>query len=182
MSFLPLYRDKKHKFENGSWTWGEHETKLKFHPHGPTEDDKKTKTHSMSVDAGLKFAAYIDEVEEKIFREVFQRPDEFCDSDVVTLQDIKNLALFTLRTKVPQKLIKFFHVELFDKFLHSVIFYTDLYLLILEFLMIRRDKEAEGFIRDSFSTKVEQFLSKQLSDRRLLIAREHSKVKFANCT
>lgn len=48
--------------------------------------------------------------------------------------------------------------------------------MVLEFLLIRRDKEADGKIRDTFSTKVERFKSKELSDRRLLMAKEYSKV------
>lgn len=177
MSFLALHRDKEHKFKNGLWTWGEHEEKLKFHPHG---DDKKTEneTHSV-VDAGLQFKAHIDVAEEKIFRGIFLRPNSFYDGDVVTLQDIKNLVLFTSSSMTPQ-LIDFLLSEAFDKFLHSIIFYTDLFLMILELLLIRRDKELQGFVRDTHSVRVEQFLSKQLSDRRLLIARDYSKAFFVS--
>lgn len=171
MSFLPLHRDKEHKFKNGHWTWAEHESKLKFHSH----DDKKTK--NSSVDAGAKFKKNVDVAEEKIFRENFQRSSAFYDSEVVTLQDIKNLVLFTMNSRAAPKLIKFLHCGGFDKFLHGLIFYVDLYLLILEYLLIRRDKELKGEIRDSYSIKVEQFLSRQLSDRRLLVAREYSKVR-----
>lgn len=170
MSFLQLHRDKEHKFKNGHWTWGEHESKLKFHSH----DDKKTK--NSSVDAGAKFKKNIDVAEEKIFREKFQRSSAFYDSKVVTLQDIKNLVLFTMNSRAAPRLIEFLHCWVFDKFLHGLIFYVDLYLLVLEYLMIRRDKELKGEIRDSYSIKVEQFLSKQLSDRRLRVAREYSKV------
>lgn len=174
MSFLPLYRDKEHKFKSGRWTWDEHEGELKFHPHG---DDKKTKNELRSmVDAGLQFKAHVDVAEEKIFREVFLRPNSFYDGDVVTLQDIKNLVLFTLKSTTTQKFIDFLHTEAFDKFLHAIIFYADLFLMVLELLLIRRDKELDGFVRDTFSVKVEKFLSKQLSDRRLLIARDYSKV------
>lgn len=174
MSFLPLHRDKEHKFKNGTWTWGEHEEKLKFHPHG---DDKKTKKdiHSV-VDAGLQFKTHVDVAEEKIFREIFLRPNSFYDSDVVTLQDIKNLVLFNMKSTTTKKFIEFLHSEAYDKFLHGIIFYTDLFLIVLELLLIRRDDELKGFVRDTFSVKVEQFLSKQLSDRRLLIARDYSKV------
>lgn len=174
MSFLPLHRDKEHKFKNGHWTWGESEAKLKFHSHA-VDKQKKSKLCGLA-DAGLKFAEYIGEAEEKIFREVFMRPSKFYDSAIVTLQDIKNLVLFTLKSKATRKLIEFLHTRTYDKFLHAIIFYTDFFLLVLEFLLIRRDKEANGQIRDTISIQVEQHLSKQLSDRRLLIAREYSSV------
>lgn len=174
MSFLPLHRDKEHKFKNGHWTWAENEAKLKFHSHGV---DKQTKTkHCGLVDAGLKFSEHIDMAEEKIFREVFLRPGKFYDSDVVTLQDIKNLVLFTMKSRATNRLIEFLHIQTFDKFLHAIIFYTDLFLLVLEYLLVRRDKEANGEIRDSYSIQVERQLSKLLSDRILLIAREYSTV------
>lgn len=181
MSFLPLHRDKEHKFKNGFWTWGENDVKLKFHSH--VADDKKTKSHFHPVDAGLEFRKFIDVAEEKIFREIFVRPNSFYDSEVVTIQDIKNLALFTVESGATQKFIDFVHREIYDDFLHAIIFYMELYLMILELLLIRRDKEAAGIIRDTYSTKVEQFLSKQLSDRRLLIARAYSKVflNFFSC-
>lgn len=174
MSFLPLHRDKEHKFKNGHWTWGENEAKLKFHSH---DDDKQTKQKLCGLlDAGLKFAEYINVAEEKILREVFLRSEKFYDSEVVTLQDIKILAFFTMKSKATRKLIEFLHTQTFDKFLHGTIFYIDMYLLILEYLLIRRDKEEKGKIRDMYSIQIEQQLSKQLSDRRLLIAREYSKV------
>lgn len=177
MAFLPLHRDKEHRFKTGRWTWSEHEAKLKFHSHKPADnDDKKTKNHSRAVDAGLKFAEHIDVADEKIFHEIFLRPGSFYDSDVVTVQDIKNLALFTMKAKVERRFIDFLHSETFDKFMQSTIFYIDKFLMVLELLLIRRDMEAAGQIRDTFSIKAEQFMSRQLSDRRALIAREYSKV------
>ena len=174
MSFQPLHRDKEHKFKNGFWTWGENDVKLKFHSH--VADDKKTKSHFHPVDAGLEFRKFIDVAEEKIFREIFVRPNSFYDSEVVTIQDIKNLVLFSIESGTTQKFIDFVHRDSYDEFLHAIIFYMELYLMVLELLLIRRDKEAAGIIRDTYSIKVEQFLSKQLSDRRLLIAKAYSKV------
>ena len=177
MSFLPLHRDKEYKFKNGHWTWEENEGKLKFHSH---EVDKEVASQNLSgLEARSKFKEYINVADEKIFREIFSRPKGFIDSEIVTLQDIKNIALFTLIDKATNKFIEFVHTEMFDNFLHSVIFYSDLFVLILEFLLIRRDEQSEGRVKDTFSIKVEQFLSKQLSDRRLLVARDYSKV--LNC-
>lgn len=175
MSFLPLHRDKEHKFKNGHWTWAENEAKLKFHSHSLDEQSRSVLCGGL-VDAGVKFAEHIDVAEEKILRDVFLRPNKFYDSNVVTLQDIKNLVFFTLKAKTTSKLIDFLHTQPFDKFLHAIIFYIDLFLLVLEYLLIRRDKEAKGKIRDGYSIQVERQLSKQLSDRRLMLAREYSTV------
>jgi Protein phosphatase 1 inhibitor len=174
MSFLPLHRDKEHKFKNGHWAWTEQEnSKLTFHSNAR---DKETKPQFNSFNAGLKFSDHIDVAGEKIFREIFQRPNSLYDSDVVTLQDVKNLVLFLLKSKVPRKFIEFVNSTTFDRFLHSIMLYMDLFLQILELLLIRRDEESGGKTRDTYSLKVEQLLAKRLSDRRLLVAREYSKV------
>lgn len=173
MSFLPLHSDKEHEFKCGRWSWGEHEATLKFHPHGIVG---RKNQRSKSSNESSKFKNSINAVEEKIFREVFQRANSFHDSDVVTLQDIKNIALFTINSRAAQNFLAFVHSTLFDEFLHSVVFYVDMFLMVLEFLLIRRDKALKGQVRDIFSVRVEQFMSKTLSDRRLLVAREYAQV------
>lgn len=189
MTFQPLHRDKKHKFKNGHWTWQPYDDvngKLKFHSHSPIilADKKVTKRpHDDDVEVGLKFSSYIDEAEEKIFLEIFQRPKNLSphDSDVITIQDIKNLTLFTSssrsRNGSMKDFIEFLHTSPFDEFLHATIFYIDHFLLTLEFLLIRRDEtSSEGKIKDLLSMRIERFLSKQLSDRRLLMARQYSQI------
>ena len=148
-------------------------SELKFQPHTKIQAES-TMRLSNTV---LKFNEGIDVAGEKIFYDKFQRKASYYDSGIVSLQDVKNLVLFLLSSKLPDKILTFIHDDLFDKFLHSVIFYFDMYLMVLEFLLIRRDQELDGRGRDTHSLKVEQFLSKQLSDRRILIAREYSKVR-----
>lgn len=176
MSFLNLHRDKEHEFKNGKWSWDETSpiAELKFTP-----DCFKTESQEeapQTLEASLHFSDNMNVAEEKLFREIFQRKPNFYDSHVITLQDIKNLSFFLLKIEVTNRLIEFLHNETYDMFLYSIIFYFEHYLKVLEFLLIRRDQESTGRSRDSYSLKVEQFLSKQLSDRRLLIAREYSKI------
>jgi Protein phosphatase 1 inhibitor len=190
-TFEPLYRDKKHKFKNGHWMWSsgggdgveEKDVQLKFHSHdgrrknGKMNEKRKRIAGDEMNGVGLIFVNDIDEPQEELFRRKFQRENSFCDSDVITIQDIKIIALYTLQTRVSNDFIEFLHTALFDKFLHACIFYIDLYLRVVELLLIRRDETNEdGKIRDIYTLKVERFLSKELSDRRLLIAREYSKV------
>lgn len=141
------------------------------------DDDKKTKNDSVNV--GVESKEYISVAEEKIFRKFFARPKSFYDSDVVTIQDIKNLVLFTLKSGATQKFIDFLHRDTFDDFLHAAIFYMELYLRVLDILKTRREKETAGMIRGMHSFKYEQLLSQQLSDRRSLMAREYSKVEIS---
>lgn len=173
-SFQPLHRDKEYKFKSGHWTWGPGESKLKFHPH---EDDKRVSIQNQAAGAAATYKQFINVAEEQIFREIFARPKGSFDSDVITLQDVKNLALFTRIPKSTRNFLRTVHTDMFDEFLHSTIFYMDFFLLVLELLLIRRDETADGRIRDTFSIRVEQFLSKQLTDRRALMARDYSKVR-----
>lgn len=175
---LTLHRDKKHKYKDGFWTV--EKEKLKFNPHSK-QHDKFPDSHLIE-EIGIQFADYIDEAKEAVFREKFQRPNNLVDSDVVTLQDIKNVALFTMQnTGIPNYFITMVQEKTYDQFLHNLIIYIDLFLKIVEFLLIRRD-ELKSMINpkmcDLYSIKVEQFLAKQLSDRRILIAREYSKVNI----
>lgn len=198
MSFVTLHRDKKHKYKNGFWSWQPSyedvvDAKLKFYSHADADagggggggkgnaalTDKNDNPHDDIV--GLSFTDYIDEAEERIFLDIFKRPSSFYDSSVITIQDIKNLVLFTIKSSKTslhlRVFIEFLHTSEFDEFLHATIFYIDHFLLALEFLLIRRDEiEMEGKVKDMFSMKVERFLSKELSDRRLLMAREYSKI------
>lgn len=89
---LSLHRDKIHKFKNGRWTFDKENEKLKFRSHS------KQQENSHLIETDLEFADYINEAEEKIFREIFQRADKFIDSDVITIQDIKNIVLFTMKS------------------------------------------------------------------------------------
>jgi hypothetical protein len=181
---LKLHRDKKHKFKDGFWTFRNEKGKLKFHSN--INRNAKFPESQLIEEMGISFTDYMDQAEEAIFREIFQRPKDFVDSDVVTLQDIKNVALFTIRSpmncgiqKPSTYFISMVHTNAYDRFLYNLIVYIDYFLMIVEFLLIRRDElnsEENPKFCDTYSVKVEEFLAKQLSDRRILIAREYSKV------
>jgi hypothetical protein len=177
MEFQRIHRDWKYKFENGYWTWGKLEDELIFHPRARQVLNKDVDTNFLSGNY-LKFKREMNEVEEAVFRKYFQRSAESPDS--VILKDVRNLALFTLKTKVSNEFISFILSESFDSFLHSSIFYMDYYLMILELLLIRRDETKEGKVRDIRSIKIEKTLSRQLTHRRLLMSREYSKVTHIN--
>ncbi|CAO1402977.1 unnamed protein product [Diamesa serratosioi] len=178
MSFEPLHRDKKHKYTNGQWIWNAEKGKLKFHPH---EHVTKRNSYLLPlIDVGLNFTDYINEPEEEIFCKVFQRPKLYYDSEVITIQDIKNIVLFNIRSGNTKKLVDFVHTDICDRFLNSLIIYIDYFLLVLEYLLIGRDEILDGKIRDTYSLEVERYLSKLLSDRRTLTAREYEMILFSS--
>lgn len=151
---------------------------MKFHLDGGAEAQQQEKQAIPKrwPIVGLLFTDSIEEAEEAVFKAVFERLKHLYDAAAVTEQDIKNVALFTATVgRTTAVFIEFIHTETYDKFLHSLIVYIDYFLLVLECLLIRRD-DSQSKIRDSYSLRVEQMLAKRLSDRRLIVAREYSKV------
>lgn len=173
-----IHRDLKYKFVNGYWTWKKDENELKFHPRNhqiDTENDNVKKIIDKNSMSGnfLKFKREMSEVEEAVFVKYFQRSS----TDFISLKDVRNLAMFTLKTKVSNEFRSFIFSDTFDSFLHSAVFYMDYFLKVLEFLLIRRDEtKEEEKVRDFRSINIERTMSRQLSHRRLLMSREYSKV------
>lgn len=173
MEFQRIHRDWKYKFEDGHWTWNEQNNELKFQTRSRQVSNEDVGINLLHGNY-LKFKREMSDVEEEVFRKYFQRKEDL--PDVIILKDVKNLALFTLKTKISKDFISFVLSENFDLLLHSAVFYMDYFLMILELLLIRRDEIKEGKVRDFRSIKIEKTLSRRLSHRRLLLSREYSKV------
>lgn len=61
-----------------------------------------------------------------IFRNKFVRPEYSKDSDVITIQDIKNLVFFTTPDKnLVNIFIEFFYQKTIDQFLNDLIIYFE---------------------------------------------------------
>lgn len=143
------------------------------------EEITKTEVNEKSLFLGksLKFKRNLNRVEQKVFQQYFERRGSY--GDVITLQDIRNLTLFTLKSKISKEFLKFVFSESFNDFLHATVFYIDYFLMVLELVLIRRDEEIkERKIRDSNSITIEASISRRLSHRRLLLSREFSKVSL----
>ncbi|KAF7990894.1 hypothetical protein HCN44_000699 [Aphidius gifuensis] len=65
--------------------------------------------------------------EEKIrFRKCYQRKIKI--PDIIILKDIKNLVLFLIKTPINKEFVKFFHLNIVDRFLRCLIMYFQLYI------------------------------------------------------
>lgn len=112
---------------------------------------------------------------------MFVRPNSSNDSDVITIQDIKNLVLFlVLPNQISNQFIEFFHCDTVDQFLNDLIIYFEYFLKIVEFLLIRRDEmsnvDGRSKIHNMHSISIDRILSKYLSQYRLILAREYSRI------
>lgn len=116
-----------------------------------------------------------------IFNKKFARSKTSLDADVIILQDIKNLVLFlSSENQFSNQFIEFFHRETCDQFLNDLIIYFEYFIKIVEYLLIRRDEMSgsDGMckIHNFNSVNVDRMLSEYLSQYRLILAREYSKI------
>lgn len=163
------------QYVSGQWTWLNRSECIRFQQN-PIDKLPDCALPAPRLKFGIQFKDYMDEVEEDLFLEQFARPDFSKDSDVITIQDIKNVALFTApRNAFSRNFIKFVHLPTVDEFFNDLIIYFEHFLKLVEFLIIRRD-EVKTKILDMRSVRLEQMLAEYLVQHRLLLAREYAKI------
>lgn len=165
-SFVP-------KYENGHWTWNEVSKKLEFHPFESTAAAQCSET-------SLTFKKSLTQTEEIIFIQKFQRSSTSSDSDVIILQDIKDLVLFLVSFDgMPKNFIEFFHTKSTDQFLSDLIIYFAHFLKLREYLVEHKRTAGDRSERSQYDTHTERTnatLSAYLSQYRLLLARDYGKI------
>ncbi|XP_013101496.2 protein phosphatase 1 regulatory subunit 36-like [Stomoxys calcitrans] len=132
---------------------------------------------------GFQFLNTMDKVEEMIFSQEFQRSDTTYDADVILLQDIKNLVLFLAPTDIITKeFVHFVNTETVHSLLKVLIMYFEYFLKLMEFIVIRREetKAEKARMQTQQSTEIKRIFSANLSQYRLLLAREYSKILLGN--
>lgn len=163
------------KYVSGQWSWNKPKECIRFRR---TTIDKlpDCALPAPRLKFGIQFKDYMDEIEEDLFLQKFARPGYSKDSDVITIQDIKDVALFTApRGSYTRNLVKFLHTPTVDEFFNDLIIYFEHFLKLVEFLIIRRD-EMQTKILDTRSVRLEKMLAEYLVQHRLLLAREYSKI------
>lgn len=166
------------QFHNGKWMFDPAAKKFEF---------KRSAYEYTPVDAiitpinpfGIQFRDNWKQKDEIVFRKKFQRTPLSHDSDVITIEDIKNVVLFSAPSKnVSNMCIDFFYTRVVDEFLNSLIVYFEYFLKTVELLLDRREacRGETGRIRDMDSVQAEQKMATFLSQHRLILAREYAKV------
>lgn len=142
-------------------------------------DIVRQRQENMLVVLNDLFKTSITDAEQALFNSIFRRPKESRSSDAITIQDIKNIVLFLLKSeRLNPKFIDFFHTETVDTFLNDLITYFEYFLKLLEFVVVRRDEMhgPERKARNSDSDRVEQMLSEYMAQYRILLGRSYSKI------
>ncbi|XP_061393937.1 protein phosphatase 1 regulatory subunit 36-like [Musca vetustissima] len=132
---------------------------------------------------GHKFKRTMDQVEAMIFRQEFERPDNTHDADVILVQDIKNLVLFLAPTQMTTKpFVSFLNTESVHSLLKALIIYFEYFLKVLQFILIRREEMMgeKARMQNQDSIEIKRIFSANISQHRLLLAREYSRILLGN--
>ena len=163
------------KYCNGQWKWNKQTEKFQFEQTTQPSLEAEAALKAPRIKFGIQFQDFMNEINENMFQQIFRR-DDGKDLDVITIQDVKDVALFMAPpSKIGHMTIEFFHTESFDRFANYLIIYFEYFLKVIEFLLIRRD-DVKIKVRDMKSVKIERMISEYLVQYRLMLAREYSRV------
>lgn len=175
MSIRIFSNDFVPKYVDGKWIWNNDRQRIQFKS---KKRDESLEYIPKSV-SWTKFKSCMNQAEEILFVEKFWRKTSNKDSDVIIIQDVKNLVLFlALGNCVNNRFVEFFHTPIVDEFLNDLIIYFEFYFKFLEFLVTQRKRgdTTESKLRDSDAMATEVALSEYLDQYRIILAREYSQI------
>ncbi|EDW18194.1 uncharacterized protein LOC6582005 [Drosophila mojavensis] len=161
------------KYHSGKWTWDESSESLRFHPYSDLEDANER----FIMTNGFKFLRTINQEEELIYRQVFARPENTFDGDVVVVNDVRDLVLFMMPKEfLSIKFVDFMHRPAVHRLLHALVIYFEYFLRLVEFILIRRDELSGDMaqVQSEQTNEVKRIFSSHLSHFRMLVARNYS--------
>ncbi|KAK9884431.1 hypothetical protein WA026_007278 [Henosepilachna vigintioctopunctata] len=176
------------EFTNGYWIWDDEKNALFFNK--TTEQEKPTfKAADENEDSTIisledtnatfstvRFSDLISRVAQAQFRRYYKRRVRPGAVDVVTLQDIKDVVLFTAEvTDLSTEFIKFFHLPTTDAFLRASIVYFQYYFQVWEHVKERRE-EAKRKLTQPIVTVLEDIIMENLGDLRSILSREYHRL------
>ncbi|XP_050299256.1 uncharacterized protein LOC126738127 [Anthonomus grandis grandis] len=129
-----------------------------------------------NIDCEIMVMDAVDNYTQTKFRKHFQRKVKVIDIAVATIQDVKDVAIFTSKVDdLFPEFIKFFHTEAMDRFLRSMIVYFQYYLQVWSKMQSTR-KEAARKLRQPIVTLLENEERDNLADLRSMVARDYAAI------
>ncbi|XP_052738073.1 protein phosphatase 1 regulatory subunit 36-like [Bicyclus anynana] len=161
-------------YEDGHWAWDETTEQLVFISDLPPQLIEAIQLPIKVPTGTIEFRDDIDLIEQIRFRRRYQRKLKPGQPDIITLQDVKDIALFTAPVSIlSPMLINVLHIPTIDRFLRALILCCQYYLQIAD-EMANRIIELDTKIRTPHGEVVESEFRNNLSDVRLLVAKEYS--------
>ncbi|KAL7729653.1 hypothetical protein ACLKA6_007929 [Drosophila palustris] len=165
--------DRSYKYISGKWSWDNKSDSLHFEPHHDLENvrDRYIETN------GYKFLRTLNQVEEAVFRQEYERSESAFDRDAVSINDVRDLVFFLMPKEfLTMKFLEFMHKPAVHRLLHALIIYFEYFLRLVEFVLIRRDELAGDMaqIQSEQTNETKRIWSIYLSQYRMLVARNYS--------
>lgn len=167
-------------FTNGHWEWDNALESLAFKSHDVDEAASGTPTTAnlqpVKKDniGHIRFKEAVDALGMAQFRRLFQRRIKPGASMVVTIQDVKDVAIYTAEKQdLTVEFISFLHTSKMDQFLRSLIVYFQYYMQVWENLMMRRE-DARRKLWQPIVTDIENVVRDDLADLRSMVARNYA--------
>ncbi|CAB3236215.1 unnamed protein product [Arctia plantaginis] len=160
-------------YEDGHWVWDEVTAALIFvsdRPPVPVQTKKATTKVATGV---IVFRDDLDLIEQFRYRRRYQRKLEPGQLDVITLQDVIDLAIYTAPVQILSPiLINMLHLPTMERFLRALILCSAYYLQVSD-EMTFRTLDLEAKVRTPYSEIVEYEFQENLSDLRILVGKEY---------
>lgn len=161
-------------YDDGYWAWSESDCMLEFRTNNVSQSISKQTILPAAIAGVLQFNDDPDLLEQFKFQKRFQRKTKH--DDVVTLQDVKDVVLFTAPSAMFTKDIVFlFHKPAMDRFLRALIFYCQYFLQITGEL---NDRALDAKIKTASSERIVHEFRENLQDARLIVAKEYSSINL----
>ncbi|XP_045763420.1 protein phosphatase 1 regulatory subunit 36-like [Maniola jurtina] len=160
-------------YEDGHWAWDDSTEELVFISDLPPQLIEAIQIPTKAPTGTIEFRDDIDLIEQIRFRRRYQRKLKPGQADVITIQDVKDIALYTAPVNIlSPMLINVLHIPTMERFLRALILYCQYYLQIAD-EMANRIIELETKVRTPQGDVVESEFRDNLSDLRLLVAKEY---------
>ncbi|XP_028032830.1 protein phosphatase 1 regulatory subunit 36-like [Bombyx mandarina] len=160
-------------YEDGHWEWNENTNTLHFISDLPPQPVETIQISTKAPTGAIEFRDDVDLIEQIRFRRRYQRKLQSGQADVITLQDVKDIAIFTAPVGILSPvLINMLHLPTTERFLRALILCCQYYLQIAD-EMANRIIELEAKVRTPDCEIIENEYRDNLADLRLLVAKEY---------
>ncbi|XP_057665486.1 uncharacterized protein LOC130899514 [Diorhabda carinulata] len=175
--------DRRGSLKPGFWSWDDYNNTLVFTNYDSIGQQRPQSTlfgnseiAAVPIVPDTTFKDTFGSASQTRFRKNYERKVKINDTNVVILQDCKDVALFSCDVKcLTPEFIKFFHTKIVDKFLRSCIIYFQYYIQVWNLMLLRRI-EASRKLRQPIVTELENIVRDDLADLRSMVARDYAAI------
>ncbi|XP_073967324.1 protein phosphatase 1 regulatory subunit 36-like [Choristoneura fumiferana] len=160
-------------YEDGHWAWDEVSGALTFVSDLPPVAVETIQMPTKAPTGAIEFRDDVDLIEQLRYRRRYQRKIKAGQADVITVQDAKDIAIYTAPLSIlSPTLINLLHLPTTERFIKALIFCCQYYLQVAD-EMANRILEQETKVRTPFCDILETEFRTNLNDLRVLVAKEY---------